>query len=53
MRKLFLFLTFTSIALWVAGLLFLDIGFEIHILLVIAGMCFTLKLLKDELSKPR
>lgn len=53
MRKLFMFLTFACIGLWVIGLLFLDIGFEIHLLLVMAGMCFSLKLLRDELTKQK
>lgn len=51
MNKVFIFLTFACIALWIAGLLFMDIGFEIHLLLVLAAMCFALKLIKDELTR--
>ncbi len=50
MNKLFIFLAFACIALWVTGLLFMEIGFEFHVLLVLAGMSFTLKLIRDELT---
>ena len=51
MKKLFLFLTALFIAAWLYGFLFMDFGFEIHILLIFAGMSFTLKLIRDELTR--
>lgn len=53
MKKIFMFLMFISIALWVVGILFLDMGVEVHFFLLIAGMTFSLKLLIDELKKGR
>jgi len=51
MTKLFLFLTAVFIAAWVYGFLFTDFGFEIHILLIFAGMSYSLKLIRDELTR--
>jgi len=51
MTKLFLFLTAVFIAAWVYGFLFMDFGFEIHILLIFAGMSYSLKLIRDELTR--
>jgi hypothetical protein len=50
MNKLFISLTFTCIALWLIGFLFMNIGLEIHLLLIMAAMTFALKLIKDELN---
>jgi hypothetical protein len=50
MNKLFISLTFTCIALWLIGFLFMNTGLEIHLLLIMAAMIFALKLIKDELN---
>ncbi|MBA3986343.1 MAG: hypothetical protein H0X63_07195 [Flavobacteriales bacterium] len=51
MTKLFLFLTAVFIAAWIYSFLFMDFGFEIHILLIFAGMSYSLKLIRDELTR--
>jgi hypothetical protein len=51
MKKIFISLMFICIVLWVAGLLFLNMGIEVHLFLFMAAMSFSLKLLTQELTK--
>lgn len=50
MKKIYMSITFICIALWIVGLLFFDLGLEVHLFLIMAGLSFSLKLLTEELN---
>ncbi|MEX0996375.1 MAG: hypothetical protein WDZ45_04960 [Flavobacteriaceae bacterium] len=51
MKKTFISFSIISIVFWVVGLLFLDVGLEVHLFLIMAGLSFSLNLLNEELKK--